>query len=148
MNPDLPRVYLVRHGGSAWTLTGQHTGRTDLPLTEAGERQAREHDFRNDRDSGVFLLSVRRIMPPDEKENGATCRGALVNTGAPCIPRSDQPVEQRVRLGVAQFAPHLALCEFRSLPGGSARRGASASAVSRGPRRKANDGTNRALTVW
>jgi len=40
--PDLPRVYLVRHGETAWTLTGQHTGRTNLPLTERGERQARE----------------------------------------------------------------------------------------------------------
>jgi probable phosphoglycerate mutase len=41
MNPALPRVYLVRHGETAWTLTAQHTGRTDLPLTEQGERQAR-----------------------------------------------------------------------------------------------------------
>ena len=42
MNPALPRVYLVRHGDTAWTLTGQHTGRTDLPLNVQGERQARE----------------------------------------------------------------------------------------------------------
>jgi probable phosphoglycerate mutase len=41
MNQALPRVYLVRHGDTAWTLTGQHTGRTDLPLTQQGERQAR-----------------------------------------------------------------------------------------------------------
>jgi len=41
MNPELPRIYLVRHGETAWTLTGQHTGRTDLPLTERGEWQAR-----------------------------------------------------------------------------------------------------------
>jgi broad specificity phosphatase PhoE len=36
----LRRVYLVRHGETAWSKTGQHTGRTDLPLTEEGERQA------------------------------------------------------------------------------------------------------------
>ena len=42
MNPALPRIYLVRHGETAWTLTAQHTGRTDLPLNEQGERQARE----------------------------------------------------------------------------------------------------------
>ena len=42
MNPALPRIYLVRHGETAWTLSAQHTGRTDLPLTEQGERQARE----------------------------------------------------------------------------------------------------------
>jgi probable phosphoglycerate mutase len=34
-------IYLVRHGGTAWTATGQHTGRTDLPLTPDGECEAR-----------------------------------------------------------------------------------------------------------
>lgn len=36
-----PSVYLARHGETAWTVTGQHTGRTDLPLTEHGECTAR-----------------------------------------------------------------------------------------------------------
>lgn len=34
-------LYLVRHGGTAWTHSGQHTGRTDLPLLPEGEEQAR-----------------------------------------------------------------------------------------------------------
>ncbi len=38
---SLPEVYLARHGETAWTLTGQHTGRTDIPLTARGERNAR-----------------------------------------------------------------------------------------------------------
>lgn len=41
MNAPLPVVYLARHGETAWSLTGQHTGLTDLPLTEHGQLNAR-----------------------------------------------------------------------------------------------------------
>ncbi len=41
MSELLPTVYLARHGETAWSISGQHTGRTDLPLTERGERNAR-----------------------------------------------------------------------------------------------------------
>jgi probable phosphoglycerate mutase len=41
MNEELPTIYLARHGETVWSLTGQHTGLTDLPLTERGERNAR-----------------------------------------------------------------------------------------------------------
>jgi len=41
MNEPLPAIYLARHGETAWTLSGQHTGLTDIPLTERGERNAR-----------------------------------------------------------------------------------------------------------
>jgi broad specificity phosphatase PhoE len=41
MSEAPPVVYLARHGETAWSLSGQHTGRTDLPLTERGERNAR-----------------------------------------------------------------------------------------------------------
>ena len=40
MSQPLPEVHLVRHGETAWTLSRQHTGLTDIPLTENGERVA------------------------------------------------------------------------------------------------------------
>jgi broad specificity phosphatase PhoE len=46
MSEVLPIVYLARHGETAWTLSGQHTGCTDLPLTERGERNARRLEER------------------------------------------------------------------------------------------------------
>ncbi len=41
MNEALPEICLVRHGETVWSLSGQHTGLSDLPLTERGERDAR-----------------------------------------------------------------------------------------------------------
>ncbi len=40
MSESLPIVYLARHGETAWSISGQHTGRTDLPLTPQGEINA------------------------------------------------------------------------------------------------------------
>src|SRR5437868_1225422 len=42
MSSDFPRLFLARHGDTAWTDSRQHTGRTDLPLNERGEERARE----------------------------------------------------------------------------------------------------------
>jgi probable phosphoglycerate mutase len=41
MKQQLPVIYLARHGETAWTVSGQHTGLTDIPLTERGEQNAR-----------------------------------------------------------------------------------------------------------
>jgi len=41
MTEPRQKLYLIRHGQTAWSLSGQHTGRTDIPLTEQGEQEAR-----------------------------------------------------------------------------------------------------------
>src|SRR5436853_7221087 len=51
----LPVLYLARHGETAWSVSGQHTGLTDLPLTERGERNARRLE---DRLRGVTFAQV------------------------------------------------------------------------------------------
>ncbi len=42
MSERLPAIYLARHGGTEWSQTGQHTGLTNLPLTQRGEQEARD----------------------------------------------------------------------------------------------------------
>ena len=38
--PPPHEIWIFRHGETAWTLSGQHTGRTDIPLTDGGRREA------------------------------------------------------------------------------------------------------------
>jgi broad specificity phosphatase PhoE len=64
MSEALPIVYLARHGETAWSLSGQHTGRTDLPLTERGERNARAlgERLRGMTFAKVFTSPLQRAM--------------------------------------------------------------------------------------
>lgn len=61
---ELPIVYIARHGETAWSLTGQHTGLTDLPLTAHGERNARSLAARLEGRSfsRVFTSPLRRAV--------------------------------------------------------------------------------------
>ena len=62
MSEALPIIYLARHGETAWSLTGQHTGLTDLPLTERGERNASrlEQRLKGLRFAKVFTSPLQR----------------------------------------------------------------------------------------
>src|SRR5579862_2295733 len=57
MHSSLPMIYLARHGETAWSLSGQHTGLTDMPLTERGERNARSLGERLQRLSFATVLT-------------------------------------------------------------------------------------------
>ena len=60
----LPVVYLARHGGTAWTVSGQHTGVTDLPLTPQGEDEAIRLGERLEELSfaGIFTSPLQRAV--------------------------------------------------------------------------------------
>lgn len=62
MPNELPRLFLARHGDTAWTDTRRHTGRTDVPLNERGEDHARQLGERLRRFSfaSVFTSPLRR----------------------------------------------------------------------------------------
>ena len=62
MASDLPKLYLARHGDTAWTDSRQRTGRTDLPLNERGEEHARQVGARLKRFSfaQVFTSPLQR----------------------------------------------------------------------------------------
>src|SRR5512136_1203667 len=62
MREGFPIVYLARHGETAWTISGQYTGLTDLPLTERGERNARRlaERLRGVTFAKVFTSPLRR----------------------------------------------------------------------------------------
>ena len=67
MSEVLPIVYLARHGETAWTLSGQHTGLTDLPLTERGERNARRLGER------LKGLSFAKVLTSPLQRAARTC---------------------------------------------------------------------------
>ncbi len=67
MSSDLPKLYLARHGDTAWTDSGRHTGRTDLPLNECGETHARQLGER------LGGLSFVRVFTSPLKRASRTC---------------------------------------------------------------------------
>ena len=79
MPSDLPRLYLARHGDTAWTDSHQHTGRTDLPLNERGEH-ARQLGER------LRTFTFARVFTSPLRRASKTCELAGFEVGAEVDP--------------------------------------------------------------
>jgi broad specificity phosphatase PhoE len=80
MSEALPVIHLARHGETAWSLSGQHTGRTDLPLTERGERNARALGQR------LRGLEFAKVYTSPLQRAARTCELAGIGTSAEIDP--------------------------------------------------------------
>jgi probable phosphoglycerate mutase len=80
MTQPLPTIYLARHGETAWTVSGQHTGLTDIPLTERGERNARRLGDR------VKGLTFARVFTSPLQRARRTCELAGFGAAAQVDP--------------------------------------------------------------
>ncbi|HEY7337902.1 MAG TPA: histidine phosphatase family protein [Bryobacteraceae bacterium] len=80
MSEDLPIIYVARHGETAWTVTGQHTSFTDLPLTERGECNARRLANR------LKGISFAKVFTSPLKRAMSTCELAGFGEGAEVDP--------------------------------------------------------------
>ncbi len=67
---NLLKIYLARHGETAWSISGQHTGVTDLPLTERGEDTARALGHR------LIGLSFDKVLTSPLQRASRTCEPA------------------------------------------------------------------------
>jgi broad specificity phosphatase PhoE len=76
MSEPLPVIYVGRHGETTWSLSGQHTGLTDLPLTERGERNARRLGER------LKGLTFTRVLTSPLQRAARTCELAGFGAGA------------------------------------------------------------------
>jgi probable phosphoglycerate mutase len=80
MSEVFPVVYMARHGNTAWTLTGQHTGLTDLPLTPDGECNARRLGER------LKAMKFARVFTSPLQRAARTCELAGLGAGAETDP--------------------------------------------------------------
>jgi len=76
VSEELPIIYLARHGETAWSISGQHTGLTDLPLTERGERNARQLGQR------LKALTFAKVFTSPLQRAARTCELAGFGTAA------------------------------------------------------------------
>jgi probable phosphoglycerate mutase len=80
MPSTLPVIYLARHGETAWSLSGQHTGLTDIPLTEQGERNAQRLKKR------LEEVPLAKVFTSPLQRAARTCALAGFGTTAEVMP--------------------------------------------------------------
>jgi broad specificity phosphatase PhoE len=80
VDESLPIVCLARHGETEWSLTGQHTGLTDLPLTQRGERNAKQLGKR------IRGMNFAEVFTSPLKRAADTCRLAGFGDRAETMP--------------------------------------------------------------
>jgi broad specificity phosphatase PhoE len=80
MSEALPEVYIARHGETAWSLSGKHTGLTDLPLTSNGERNARRLGER------LKSMTFAKVFTSPLQRAAQTCELAGFGTAAETDP--------------------------------------------------------------
>ena len=122
---EMPRLFLARHGDTAWTDSRQRTGRTDMPLNEAGEERARQLGER------LRQFSFARVFTSPLQRASKTCE--LAGFGAVAEARSgpgrvglrplrgdadQEHLEGATRLGVvSRRLPRRRITRGRRLPG-------------------------------
>ncbi len=80
LHKPLLRLYLIRHGETEWSLSGQHTGRTDLPLTTHGEDEARQLASR------LRHIQFARVLTSPRQRARRTCELAGLGAAAETEP--------------------------------------------------------------
>ena len=81
MSSACPEIYAVRHGQTEWSLSGRHTGRTDIPLTAAGEEAARGIAGR------LPAINFAAVWSSPSQRARNTC--ALAGFGDRCVVKDD-----------------------------------------------------------